>query len=80
VGAVVRLLWAGGKMGPSRLIAAGSGYWSQDSAVQVLGSPKETKPTHLEVHWPGGKTTRTKIPADSKEVHVGSDGKLISSE
>ena len=80
VGAAVRLVWEGGKLGPARLIAAGSGYWSQDSAVQVLGSPKEIKPTHLEVYWSGGKTTRTEIPKDSKEIQIGSDGKLISSK
>ena len=80
VGAVLRLEWEGGKLGPSRLIAAGSGYWSQDSAVQILGSPKGVKPTHLVVHWPGGKNTRTEIPKDSQEIQIGSDGKLISSE
>ncbi len=80
VGSVVRLLWEGGKMGPARLIAAGSGYWSQDSAVQVLGSPKEIQSTHLEVRWPGGKNTRTEIPKDAKEIHVGPDGKLIPSK
>jgi len=79
VGSVVRLVLEGGKFGPARLITAGSGYWSQDSAVQVLGS-KEATPTHLAVRWPGGKTTRTKIPKDSKEVHVGPDGKLIPSK
>ena len=80
VGSVVRLVLEGGKLGPARLITAGSGYWSQDSAVQVLGSPKETKPNHLEVFWPGGKTTRIEIPEGAKEIQVGSDGKLISSK
>jgi len=79
VGAQIRLVLNKGELGPVRLITAGSGYWSQDSPVQILGS-KETVPTHLEVRWPGGKTTRTEIPKGSKEVHVGSDGKLISSE
>ena len=79
VGSVVRLVLEGGKLGPARLITAGSGYWSQDSAVQVLGS-KEATPTHLEVRWPGGGTTRTEIPKDSKEVYVGPDGKLIPSK
>src|SRR5262249_8745496 len=39
VGAALRLL-AGDKAGPVREVHAGSGYWSQDSAVPVLASPK----------------------------------------
>src|SRR5207244_3272147 len=40
IGAVVRLSF-GGKMGPAREIHAGSGYWSQDSAVQVLATAEK---------------------------------------
>ena len=75
VGAIVRLKLAEGKMGPVRLITAGSGYWSQDSAVKVLATPEP--PTHLEIHWPNGKTTITAIPQGSKEISVGIDGKLL---
>ena len=43
----------GQRHGPVREIHAGSGYWSQDSAVQVLGIPEP--PAQIHVRWPGGK-------------------------
>ena len=36
IGATMRPIF-GQRMGPAREIHGGSGYWSQDSAVQVLG-------------------------------------------
>jgi hypothetical protein len=75
VGAIVRLKFAEGRLGPARLITAGSGYWSQDSAVQVLATPDP--PTHLETLWPSGKATTTAIPEGAREISVGSDGKLV---
>jgi hypothetical protein len=72
VGAILRLM-AGQKKGPSREVHAGSGYWSQDSAVQVL-SLSET-PTHLWVRWPGGREQTVAVPAGAKEMVVDSAGK-----
>jgi hypothetical protein len=54
------------RVGPMREIHAGSGYWSQNSAVQVLGSP--TPPEQIEVQWPGGKTTTHTVPLQAKEI------------
>ena len=68
VGAVMRLEYEGGERGPAREIHAGSGYWSQDGAVQVLGKAKE--PKALWVRWPGGKETTTEIPAGAEEISV----------
>jgi hypothetical protein len=68
VGAAMRLEYEGGEMGPVREIHAGSGYWSQDGAVQVLGQAKE--PKGIWVRWPGGKEVTAKIPADAEEVSV----------
>jgi hypothetical protein len=65
IGAVVRLE-SGGQWGPARELHAGSGYWSQDSPVPVLGASQP--PTRLWVRWPGGKTTTTPVPAGAKEV------------
>src|SRR5205814_5275321 len=72
VGAQMRLVYEGGAMGPAREIHAGSGYWSEDSVVQVLGEAAE--PAQLWVRWPGGKTTLTTLPRDAKEVSVNADG------
>ena len=67
VGAQVRLMYAD-RSGPVREIQAGSGYWSQNGAVQVFGF--ETQPTAVWVRWPGGGETRTPVPAGAKEVVV----------
>jgi hypothetical protein len=53
VGAHLRVLYAGGRAGPCRAVQAGSGYWSQDAAVQVLGCAEA--PVALWIRWPGGK-------------------------
>jgi enediyne biosynthesis protein E4 len=68
IGAVLRLESKTGRLGPSREVHAGSGYWSQNSAVQVLGSNEE--PAHLRVRWPGGKTARVPVPAGATEMRV----------
>lgn len=52
IGAQLRLRY-GERLGPVREIQAGSGYWSQNGAVQVLGRSGE--PTALRVRWPGGR-------------------------
>jgi enediyne biosynthesis protein E4 len=73
VGATMRLV-VGGRMGAAREIHGGSGYWSQDSAVQVLGCPES--PTQIWVRWPGGKITTSPIPPGAKEIVVDTDGKV----
>jgi hypothetical protein len=64
-------------MGPLREIHAGSGYWSQDSAVQVMSVPEN--PVAIWVRWPGGKVTMTAIPAGAREVQIDREGKPVSS-
>ena len=68
VGAVVRLR-VGDHWGPAREIQAGSGYWSQDSAVVVLGHG-QAKPEEISVRWPGGKLTRAPVVDGSREISV----------
>ena len=53
VGAQIRVLYPGERRGPCRSVQAGSGYWSQDGTVQVLGL--ETTPVGVWVRWPNGK-------------------------
>jgi hypothetical protein len=71
VGAAVRLKF-GDRFGPLREIHAGSGYWSQDSPVLVLATPKE--PTDVWVRWPGGHTTLAALPPSAHEIIVNSHG------
>jgi hypothetical protein len=66
-GAVLRLKF-GDHYGPAREVHAGSGYWSQDSAVQVLGAAES--PARIEVRWPNGKLTAADVPAGAKEIEV----------
>jgi hypothetical protein len=61
-------------MGPQREVHAGSGYWSQNSAVQVMGTPEP--PNQIWVRWPGGKETNADIPRGAKEITVDLRGKV----
>ncbi len=72
IGATLRPVF-GQRMGPAREIHGGSGYWSQDSAVQVLGGTEP--PTQIWIRWPGGKTTTSTIPAAAREISIATDGK-----
>jgi enediyne biosynthesis protein E4 len=74
VGAALRLK-ANSQWGPVREVQAGSGYWSQNSAVQVLGLAGV--PTEIQVRWPGGSVTRSALPPDATEITVHRDGRLI---
>ncbi len=68
VGVRLRVVYGDGRRGPAREIRAGSGYWSQDGAVQVLGLAGE--PAALEVTWPGGREQRVPLQPDQREISV----------
>ena len=78
VGAQVRLKY-GERFGPMREIHGGSGYWSQDDAVQVLGLGGLERPTHVWIRWPGGKIATVETPASASEVTIGAAG-IVSIE
>jgi hypothetical protein len=65
IGAQVRLLY-GNRAGPVREIQAGSGYWSQNGAIQVMGRAGE--PTALWIRWPGGREQVVPLSPGQKEV------------
>jgi hypothetical protein len=67
IGAVIRLDF-GNRMGPAREVHGGSGYWSQDAAVQVMASSEP--PSKVWVRWPGGKITTAGVPNAAREVTV----------
>jgi hypothetical protein len=73
IGATLRLAM-GDKMGPAREIHAGSGYWSLDSAVQVLAASQPA--TKIVVRWPGGRTVTANVPSGAREVTVDTAGQL----
>jgi hypothetical protein len=67
IGAVMRLGFEN-KWGPSREVNCGSGYWSQNSLVQVLATP--AVPTRIQIVWPGGRLTTSPLQESGKEVTV----------
>ena len=72
-GAVARLK-CGEHWGPVRELHGGSGYWSQDSLIEVLSMP--AAPNEIQVRWPGGMTTTNAVPAQAREIQVNFEGKL----
>lgn len=67
IGAVMRLRY-GDRAGPVREIQSGSGYWSQNGAIQVLG--RSGTPTALWIRWPGGAEQTVPLSPDQREVTV----------
>jgi hypothetical protein len=65
IGAQLRVVYAD-RMGPLREIQAGSGYWSQNGAVQVMGLAGT--PTAIWIRWPGGAESRQPLPLGAREV------------
>jgi enediyne biosynthesis protein E4 len=65
---------SGAQLGPAREIQCGSGYWSQNSPVQVLSLA--AVPSHLQVRWPGGHTTESAIPPGAREISISADGSV----
>lgn len=68
VGAQVRLRYADGSRGPVRNIQAGSGYWSQDSPVGVMGLVQPT--AAVEIRWPGSREQIVPVASNQWEVQV----------
>lgn len=67
IGATLRLV-SGNRRGPAREVKAGSGYWSLDDPVQVLGMSEP--PAEVWVRWPDGTESRTAVPPGARHVTV----------
>ena len=67
IGTQMRLRY-GSQSGPVREVQAGSGYWSQNGAVQVLG--RAGNPTALWLRWPGGREQLVPLAAGQAEITV----------
>ncbi|MCG8606663.1 FG-GAP-like repeat-containing protein, partial [bacterium] len=67
IGATIRLIYEN-RYGPSREVHSGSGYWSQDSAVQVMGATE--RPTGVWVRWPDGSMDKYAIEEPAGEVTI----------
>lgn len=69
VGATLRLAAKSGLI--LREVQSGSGYWSVNSPVQVLHGDGE-----LTVRFPDGKTVKTEVTADLKEIRIAASGEV----
>ena len=67
IGTQLRLRF-GDEAGPLREVQAGSGYWSQNGAVQILGAPERA--TALWLRWPGGREELVPLHAGQREITV----------
>jgi len=67
VGGQVRLRY-GDRDGPVREVQSATGYWSQNSATQVLG--RSGQPTAVWVRWPGGREQVVPLTPGQSEVVV----------
>ena len=76
VGAALRLVYTDGRRGPVREVKAGSGYWSQDDPVQVLGRAGEVRA--VWVRWPGGAETEVPAEPGAREITVRSPAAAAS--
>jgi hypothetical protein len=74
IGATLRLVYDQG-YGPTREIHGGSGHWSQDSAVQVMGLADPARA--VWVRWPDGKTESLKLSEITNEVTFHYDGQVV---
>ena len=54
--------------GPSREIRAGSGFWSTDGAVQVMGL--RAPAVAIVARWPGGELQRVALEPGQREVSI----------
>ena len=81
VGAAFRLLY-GEKLGPLREVQAGSGYWSQNSVVQVLGKGEGFQPVALlgRLMAGGGGAAAARDLAPAREIPGEHHGFEVRSE
>ncbi|MFH5884500.1 FG-GAP-like repeat-containing protein [Halalkalibaculum sp. DA3122] len=68
IGSGIRLLYEDDSKGPYREIQAGSGYWSQNSATQVMG--KSGTPSAIEIHWFDGTLQQVPYEQGKDEYRV----------
>ena len=68
IGALIRVHYTDDRYGPGREIQAGSGYWSMNSPVQVMGL--DGVPDAVWVRWPGGRETTTNVRRSDQKVRI----------
>ncbi len=72
-GTVLRLRYKD-RFGPAHEIHAGSGYWSADSPVSILG--KSGEPSGIWARWPDGHEANYALPLSASEIELHILGEL----
>ncbi|HIG31257.1 MAG TPA: hypothetical protein EYQ50_27000 [Verrucomicrobiales bacterium] len=73
IGAVVRIVYQNTR-GPARESHAGSGYWSQDGSIFIMGLAAD--PIGVEIRWPNGRRMDLKIPEGTRDIEVDYMGQI----
>jgi len=68
VGALVRVRYRDGHLGPAREVQAGAGYWSTNAPTQVMGLSGE--PQSVWVRWPGGTTSESPVRKGQTAIRI----------
>ncbi|UCD25101.1 MAG: VCBS repeat-containing protein, partial [Gemmatimonadota bacterium] len=67
IGAAIHLIYED-RWGPLREVHGGSGYWSLDGPLQVMGGVEGA--IAVWVRWPGGETTQLPLEPGQREVTI----------
>ncbi len=70
IGSSLRVVYSDGTKGPRREIQAGSGYWSENGAAQVMGSDPAKTVSAIEVRWFDGRTQTVDVRAGERSYTV----------
>lgn len=73
VGSGIRLVYKDQSRGPLREIQAGSGYWSQNSFTQVMGTKREV--VAIEINWFNGRKQTAAVQDGKTEYVISYPGK-----
>lgn len=68
IGSSIRLIYEDGSKGPLREVQAGSGYWSQNSKIQIMGIDKNL--SSIEVKWFDGSIQKVNIEEYKQEYRI----------
>lgn len=68
IGSAIRVVYENGEKGPLREIQAGSGYWSQNGLVQVMGY--SDFPKAVAVRWHDGTKDTVKVDTKNKIIEI----------
>ncbi len=68
IGARLRVVYSDGSMGPAHEVCAGSGYKSQNSAVQLIGMQRPA--VQLWIRWPNGREQTAPLKREVWEVCI----------